>query len=114
MRGPYVVTALPDDLSGITTELAAALHRAAMRHGRAIGAHHKLMMVKTPLLVCVLVTTADDQMQVAVTRTPGTIAPDQAVMIFLTADGWNYMILDGTIDIAELVAIAADLGSDDP
>ena len=114
MRGPYLVTALPDDLSGLTTELAASLHRAAMIHGQPIGTHHKILMVKTPQLVCVLVTTAPDQMQVAVTRLPGTIVPDQAIMIYLTADSWNYMILETGIDLSELFAIGAELGADDP
>lgn len=112
MRGPYVVTALPDDLSGITTEIIVGLHRAAMAHGRLINPEHKLLMVKTPLLVCVLVTTLPDQMRLTVSRVPGVLFADQAVLIFLTDEGHNYMLLDGGIDVAELVAIAADLGQD--
>jgi|GEM_PF-3584593 len=114
MRGPYVITALPDDLSGLTTELAVALHRAALAYGRQVDPQQKLLMVKTPLLVCVLATTLPDQMRMSVSRLPGAIMREHAALIFLTADGHNYMVLDGTIDVAELVAIAADLGSDDP
>ena len=112
MRGPYVVTALPDDLSGITTELIVALHRAAMARGRLINPEHRLLMVKTPLLVCVLATTLPDQMRLAVSRVPGALLADEAILIFLTDEGHNYMLLDGAIDVAELVAIAGELGSD--
>lgn len=111
MRGPYLVTALPDDLSGITTELAAALHRAALDHGQPAGPQHMLLMAKTPLLVCVLATALPDQMRLAVTRFPGMVMADQAVMILLTADAHNYLILDVTIDVAELVAVAATFGT---
>lgn len=112
MRGPYVVTALPDDLSGITTELIVGLHRAAMTRGHLINPEHRLLMVKTPLLVCILVTTLPDQMRLTVSRVPGALYADKAVVIFLTDEGHNYMLLDGAIDVAELVAVAADLGSD--
>ncbi len=114
MRGPFVVTALPDDLSGFTTELLVGLHRAAMAHGHLINPEHRLLMVKTPLLVCVLATTLPDQLRMTVSRLPGALMADQAVLIFLTEDGHNYALLDGSIDATELAAIAADLGSDDP
>jgi len=114
MRGPYVITALPDDLSGLTTELAAALYRAAMTHGSQINPEHKLLMVKTPMMVCVLATTLPDQLRMTVSRLPGVLMADSATLVFLTSEGHNYMILDGDIDIAELVAIAADLGAQDP
>ena len=114
MRGPYLVTALPDDLSGITTELVVGLHRAALTHGRQVDPRQKLLTVRTPLAVCILVTTLRDQMRLTVSRLPGAIVRDHAVLVFLTADGHNYMLLDGTIGIDELVAIAAQLGSDGP
>lgn len=114
MRGPLIVTALPADLSGITIELAVGLHRAAMARGHPVDSQHRLLVVKTPLKVCVLATTLPDQMRMTVSRLPGAIVLDQAVMIFLTADGHNYLLLDATIDIEELAAIAAQLGSEAP
>ncbi len=111
MRGPYVVTALPDDLSGITTELAAALHHAAMVHGHQVNAQHKLLIAKTPLQVCVLATTLPDQLRMTVSRLPGALIADAAALIFLTADGHNYVLLDTAIDVTELVAIAASFGT---
>jgi len=77
MRGPYLVTALPDDLSGITTELVAALHRAALTHGQPAGAQHRLLMAKTPLLVSILATTLPDQMRLAITRFPAWSWPSR-------------------------------------
>ncbi|HJV33086.1 MAG TPA: hypothetical protein VJ694_03600 [Patescibacteria group bacterium] len=114
MRGPHLVTALPDDLSGLTTELFVALHRAALDHGTQVNAQHKLLMAKTPLLVCVLATTLPDQMRMTVSRLPGVLVADQAILIFLTADGHNYVLLDGSIDLAELVAVAATFGAAGP
>jgi hypothetical protein len=114
MRGPYVITALEDDLSAITTEVVAGLHRAALRLGRQVDPRQKLLTVKTPLQVCILATTLPDQMRLTVSRLPGAIYAEQAVLIFITADGHNYMLLDAAIDVDELVAIAAQLGTDDP
>lgn len=114
MRGPYLVTALPADLSGITTELVVGLHRAAMSRGTLINPEHRLLAVKTPLTVCVLATTLPDQMRLTVSRIPGALFADAAALIFLTADGHNYMLLETSIDVTELAAIAAAYGSDGP
>lgn len=107
MRGPYLITALPDDLSGLTTELFTALHRLAMRLGDPVDAQHRLLMVKDPLLVSILVTTLPDQLRMVVSRLPGTFVYGTAAMILLTEDAHNYVILETTIDHAELETIAA-------
>jgi len=39
------------------------------------------------------------------------VMAEQAALIFLTADGHNYVILDATIDVEELVAVAATFGT---
>lgn len=111
MRGPYLITALPADLSGLDTELVAALHRLTMARGRQINPQHKLMMVKTPLLVCVLATTLPDQMRMTVSRVPGALPHDDAALIFITADGHNYLLLETTIDVEEMKSIVQDLGT---
>ncbi|HTK59997.1 MAG TPA: hypothetical protein VL283_02225 [Candidatus Baltobacteraceae bacterium] len=107
MRGPYLVTALPDDLSGFTTELFTALHRLALACGDLINPEHRLLMVKNPLLVSVLATTLPDQLRMTVSRLPGALFESDAILIFLTEDGHNYVLLDGTIAFEELAGLAA-------
>lgn len=117
MRGPHLVTALPDDLSGLTTELFTALHRLAMLLGDPVDAQHRLLMVKNPLMVSILVTTLPDQLRMVVSRLPGAFVYGQAAMVLLTEDAHNYVIIETTIDRSELEAIAsvaARLGPDDP
>lgn len=111
MRGPYLITALPEDLFGLETELFAALHGIALAQGRPAGPLQKIACFKTPLLVCVLATTLPDQMRMTISRMPGALFDADAVMIFLTADGHNYVLFDASIDAEELRAIARDHGN---
>ena len=110
MRGPYLITALPEDLSGLDTELVAALHRLTLSHGRQVNPQHKMLTVQTPQIVSLLATTLPDQLRMCVSRMPGALSSDQAVLIFVTADGNNYLLFDGSIDIEELKAIIQALG----
>jgi hypothetical protein len=107
MRGPILITALPEDLSSLTTETFTVLHRLAMLCGRLINPEHRLLVVKDALQVSILATTLPDQLRMTISRMPGMLFESDAVMILLTEDGHNYVLLDGTIDPAELLAIAA-------
>lgn len=113
MRGRHLITALPEELQYVTTELVVALHRAALKHGDVVDKDRRRLTVRTPLQVCILATNAADQMQLSVSRNPETLLMDQAEMIFITDDGHNFMVLDVTIAPEELTVIAAMLGSDD-
>ena len=107
MRGPFLITALPPDLSSLTTETFTVLHRLAMLCGKLINPEHRLLVVKNALQVSILATTLPDQLRMTVSRQPGALFESTAVMIFLTEDAHNYVLLDGELDPAELIAIAA-------
>jgi hypothetical protein len=111
MRGPYLITALPEDLSGLETELVAALHQLTLAQGRQANPQHKLLMVTTPHPVSLLATTLPDHLRISISRLPGAMSYDHAVLVFLTADGHNYLIFDDEIGVEELKAIIRDFGA---
>lgn len=111
MRGPFLITALPEGLTGLDTELVAALHRLTLTLGRRTDPQHKMLTVTTPFVVSLLATTLPDQLRMCVSRTPGALAYDKAVLIFITADSYNYLLFDDTIEVDELKSIIRDLGA---
>lgn len=111
MRGPLLITALPEDLSGLEIELVLALHRLTLKLGRDNAKLHKLLVVKTPQPVSVLISTLPDHVRMSVSRVPGQMPYDDTALIFITADGHNYLLLETTIAVAELQAIVRDLDS---
>lgn len=109
MRGPYLITALPEDLSGLDTELIAELHRIVLARGRRLPGDLACLAAMTPEPVFIAASTRPDHLRLNIRRQQAQVVDGRSLaMIFLTADGINYVLLLMDVRVEELRSIVND------
>lgn len=103
--GPFLITALPEEFAGLTTEIVAELKDLVMRTGEARPQESLCRRSWDTPMVSVSVSTRPDHLRMMVGRFPGVVIGSDLAVIFLTEEGNNYVVWDRNVSVDDLIRI---------
>ena len=103
--GPFLITALPEEFAGLTTEIVAELKDLVMRTGDVYPQESLCRRSWASPMVSVSASTMPDHLRMMIGRFPGVIVGPDIAVIFLTEEGNDYVVWDRNVAVDDIIRI---------
>jgi hypothetical protein len=103
--GPFLITALPEEFAGLTTEIVAELKELVLKTGDVYPQESLCRRSWARPMVSVSVSTKPDHLRMMIGRFPGVVIGSDLAVIFLTEESNNYLVWDRNVTVDDIIRI---------